>query len=220
VLYQQNRPSTLTVLLAASTLAAVFALASSHYSFGMAAMASSLAMCGGALALARGLSKRDHSFPANVLDAFERAGTEDNSDDDDDDDDDDRAWGASAPAALTTIEMQVLNYFSSVTHLLPKSERPAVWAMLGAGKAGGTQFGFTSIRYHLSFLGYAAAFACSRTPCYQGLLRKILDDVIEHLLDHRCWCYMRVYWKGADRDPFFCSENIMYSGHLLQLVTM
>jgi hypothetical protein len=92
--------------------------------------------------------------------------------------------------------------------------------MTGGGKFGGTQLGFTSVRYHLAFLGYAVAVCASRTPAYQGLLRRVLDDVIEHLLDYRCWCYVKTYWSGADAHPFKCSENIMYHGHLLQLVVM
>ena len=54
-----------------------------------------------------------------------------------------------------------------------------------------------------------------RTPSYPQLLQRILGSVIEHLLDHRCWCYVRIYWSNRtksghnDAHPFWCRENIM-----------
>jgi hypothetical protein len=92
--------------------------------------------------------------------------------------------------------------------------------MTGGGKFGGTQLGFTSVRYHLAFLGYAVGLCASRTPAYQGLLRRVLDDIIDHLLDYRSWSYVKTYWSGSNAHPFLCDENIMYHGHLLQLVVM
>ncbi len=78
-----------------------------------------------------------------------------------------------------------------------------------------------SLRYQAAFSGYAAALLGMRTPAYPGLTGKILADTIQRLVDRRAWQYIASYWADKPWFPDPCGgENIMYSGHLLQLLAM
>ena len=86
---------------------------------------------------------------------------------------------------------------------------------------GGSQLGVFSIRYQAAFSGYAFAALGMRIPACPAVTGAGLRSAIDHLLDRRAWAYVSAYWKDK---PFFpdpvVEENIMYSGHLLQLVVM
>ena len=86
---------------------------------------------------------------------------------------------------------------------------------------GGRQFGVYAIRYQAAFCGYAAAALGMRTPAYPGLTGRILDDCIRRLLERRAWEYSRHFWHDPSGMPDpVARENIMYSGHLLQLLVL
>ena len=126
---------------------------------------------------------------------------------------------SSPPKDLTSDELSLLRFFESVTtELLSEEQRDSVWSMRGGVGSQG-QLGFTSIRYHLAFSGYASSTCLSRAPAYTGRLRAILDVLISHMLDERVWCYLDHYWPDV-RDPFLCTENVMWSAHVLSLVAM
>ncbi|CAF4036749.1 unnamed protein product [Rotaria sp. Silwood2] len=73
------------------------------------------------------------------------------------------------------------------------------------------------IRTHI---GYTAAALAHRTPNYRELAIKILKDSIERMLTIKVWGYIDYYWENAPTFPDpVCFENIMYRGHLLQLLT-
>lgn len=58
-----------------------------------------------------------------------------------------------------------------------------------------------------------------RTPAYTAVTGKILKNAIERLIDPASWRYIGGYWKDAPGFPDPCAnENIMYTGHLLQLL--
>ncbi|CAF3789226.1 unnamed protein product [Rotaria sp. Silwood1] len=85
----------------------------------------------------------------------------------------------------------------------------------------GPQLGLDSIRYALAHVGYTAAALAYRTPNYRELALKILKDSIERMLTIKVWGYIDTYWKKVPTFPDpVCFENIMYSGHLLQLLTL
>ncbi|CAF1257316.1 unnamed protein product, partial [Rotaria sordida] len=78
-----------------------------------------------------------------------------------------------------------------------------------------------SIRYSLAHIGYTAAALAYRTPNYLELAIKILKDSIERMLNIKVWGYIDRYWKNVHTFPDpVCHENIMYSSHLLQLLTL
>lgn len=86
---------------------------------------------------------------------------------------------------------------------------------------GGRQLGVSSIRYQAAFAGYAFAALGQRTPAYPVLAGAGLSNAIALLLDRNAWAYVPHYWKDK---PWFpdpvAEENIMYSGHLLQLLVL
>ncbi|CAM4759005.1 unnamed protein product [Rotaria magnacalcarata] len=85
----------------------------------------------------------------------------------------------------------------------------------------GSQLDLDAIRYPLAHIGYTAAALAHRTPNYRELAIKILKDTIERMLTIEVWGYIDHYWKKAATFPDPVSyENIMYSGHLLQLLTL
>ena len=147
----------------------------------------------------------------------------------------------SDPPAVTEAEMELLRFFSRITWRLggdPESGGAAArlarwrgawgaarraggtWGMVGGGKAGGTQLGFTSIRYHVAFVAYAVALVGSRTPAFQGLQRRTLGACLAMLLQYEVWSYCKTYWRGQEARPFECGENIMWTGHVLQTAVL
>ena len=124
------------------------------------------------------------------------------------------AWWEDPPP-LTAEEMGYARYLASVTWQLPRPRWMECW------NVGGQQYGVFSVRYQAAFSGYAFAALGVRTPACPANAAAGLRNAIDHLLERRAWAYVRGYW--ADK-PWFpdpvADENIMYSGHLLQLVVM
>ncbi|MFA5204757.1 MAG: hypothetical protein WC708_10185 [Lentisphaeria bacterium] len=119
------------------------------------------------------------------------------------------------PAPLTADEAAGLQWLAEVTCRLPEARRDEVW------KVGGDQYGVYSIRYQAAFAGYAAAALGMRTPAYPGLTAAILRDTTGRLIDRRAWSYIQGYWGKKPWFPDPCRrENVMYSGHLLQLAAL
>ncbi len=117
------------------------------------------------------------------------------------------------PTPLSDEELGYQSWLSHVTWALPAAEEGGYWGI------GGGQYGLDSVRYHAAFAGYAAAAIGLRTPAYTGVTGKILKNAIERLIDPQAWKYIGGYWKDAPGFPDPCAnENIMYTGHLLQLL--
>ena len=91
-------------------------------------------------------------------------------------------------------ERKILNYFYYISHELRSNDtkRGEIFAMKGGKK----QLGFTSIRYHLGFCGYASAVACAKLSAYPSHIKEILSALIEHMLDYSVWCYSVEMWPG------------------------
>ena len=124
------------------------------------------------------------------------------------------AWWTNAPP-LTCDELGYLRWIERVTWRTPRERWNEHWQI------GGRQLGPSSIRYQAAFAGYASAAIAMRTPAYTGRTRRILESCLEHLIDRRAWAYVETYWR--DRPTFpdpVAHENIMYSGHLLQLLVL
>lgn len=123
--------------------------------------------------------------------------------------------GTEVTDGLTDKQLAVLRWFHEVTAANKGENR---WKHFYEEPG---QLGLTSIRYHLAFMGYAAAALASKTPAYRDVYAKILDDIIRRMLDKKVWEFVKRYWSGKDffPDPVYF-ENIMYSGHLAQLMTL
>ena len=78
-----------------------------------------------------------------------------------------------------------------------------------------------AVRYPLSFIGYTAAALVYKTPGYRELSVRILENVIQRLLEEHQFKYIEVYWKHEKTFPDpVAHENIMYSGHLAMLMAL
>lgn len=119
------------------------------------------------------------------------------------------------PAPLTEDEVAGLRWLAHITHQLPTDEDAAYWGF------GGKQYGITAIRYQAAFSGYAASLLGMRTPAYIGQSDRILQSLIARMVAKPTWAYIRGYWKDKPWYPDPCAhENIMYSGHVLQLLAL
>lgn len=107
---------------------------------------------------------------------------------------------------------------------------PGDWRFMGADEPG--QGGFDSYRYQLAMMSYAVALAQYHyTPAWREVHAGIDARLIEKMLRFDVWGYWELTsrgYKGLDPtmtelregwiDPVR-DENIMYSGHLFQMVT-
>ncbi|UJR20078.1 hypothetical protein I4U23_023210 [Adineta vaga] len=127
---------------------------------------------------------------------------------------------SSSDSILSEKELKLIRYLSYLTHLQTTSTTNITWN--GWEKNyDGPQLGLDSIRYPLAHIGYTAAALAYRTPNYRELALNILNDTIKRMLTIQVWGYIDQYWKKTSTfpDPVYY-ENIMYSGHLLQLITL
>jgi hypothetical protein len=132
------------------------------------------------------------------------------------------AVDASAPEdsgwqdGLTDRELAIGRWFSQLTFLQDRTVRP--WPHWHND---GKQLGVTSLRYQLAFAGYGCAAMAAQTPAYRELAERQLGDLCERMIDVPVWEYVTHYWKYGDGPPDPClSENVMYTGHLTQLMCL
>ncbi|MEW5945947.1 MAG: hypothetical protein AB1742_07080 [bacterium] len=123
--------------------------------------------------------------------------------------------GTENAAGLTDKQLAIQRWFAELTFLNEGGDGWEGWYVHE------NQLGLESIRYSLAFLGYAAAAMAYKTPAYREATARILDDSVRRMVEKRVWDFIEVYWKD---DPHFPDpvawENIMYSGHLAQLIAL
>lgn len=115
----------------------------------------------------------------------------------------------------TSEQASLITWISRHTYKLEPERLEEVWGM-GAESC---QMAFTSRRYHLAFAFYATVVAFQHVPCYVQEARRILDWLMIQMLEFKSWSYVRVYWPDQP-NPFDCSENVMWLGHVLAMVTL
>lgn len=124
--------------------------------------------------------------------------------------------GASWGPGLTDRELALGRWFSELTFRQDRTAQP--WP---EWHSEGRQLGVTSLRYQLAFAGYGCAAMAAQTPAYRDLVARQLRDLCERMIDLRVWDYVPVYWKYDDDPPDPCLyENVMYTGHLTQLMCL
>jgi hypothetical protein len=108
---------------------------------------------------------------------------------------------------------------------------PGDWSFMGGREEG--QEGLDAYRYQLGYMAYALALAqYHKTPAYRELYQKALDSLIQKMIRKDVWYYWENTSKGftvtepAQRgrglgwiDPVV-EKNIMYSGHLINMVEL
>lgn len=84
-----------------------------------------------------------------------------------------------------------------------------------------SQTGLDAIRYPLAFAAYASFTTAARTPAYTELAAEQMRDAIERMIRSEVYAYIERYWADEPTypDPVWV-ENVMYSGHLLQMMVM
>jgi hypothetical protein len=117
-----------------------------------------------------------------------------------------------SPNPLTQEEIEYQRYLSKVTWRLPREKWTEVW---GQGETGL----LSPIRFGASFGGYGATLLGMHTPAYPKVTGDILRTCIDHFFDKESWKYIEHTWGKASwfPDPL-ARQNIMYSGHLFQLL--
>jgi len=120
--------------------------------------------------------------------------------------------------ALCEDEQAALRWLEYVTGPLPEAEEQEWWNI------GGHQFGLFSARYNIAFAGYAAAALGMRGDAIQRERTGcILRDCLTRYLKREVWAYSQAknYWGKKPWAPDPCyRENVMYTGHLLQLLAL
>lgn len=119
-------------------------------------------------------------------------------------------------AGLTDRELALARWFSQLTFLQDRSAKPwPTW------HDDGKQLGTSSLRYQLAFAGYGCAAQAAQTPAYRELIQQQLRDLCERMLDVRVWSYVTHYWQYGANPPDPCLyENVIYTGHLTQLMCL
>lgn len=117
---------------------------------------------------------------------------------------------------LTDRELAMQRWLSSLTFLADREATP--WP---EWHDDGDQLGVTALRYQIAFAGYGCAAMAGKTPAYHELVQEQLGDLCQRQIDVRTWYYVTKYWKYADDLPDPCEyENVMYTGHLTQLMCL
>lgn len=115
-------------------------------------------------------------------------------------------------------ERAALKWLEYVTGKLPPEEERRWWNI------GGSQHGLFAKRYNIAFCGYAAsALGCRGDETARHTAGRILDNCISRYLRRDVWSYSqsKSYWGKKPWAPDPCyRENVMYTGHLLQLLAL
>ena len=118
----------------------------------------------------------------------------------------------------TTDERAALKWLDHVTGKMTPAEEKEWWDI------GGTQHGLFAKRYNIAFCGYAAAALGMRgNAAEREIAGRILGNCIERYLKREVWAYSmsKNYWGKKPWAPDPCyRENVMYTGHLLQLLAL
>jgi hypothetical protein len=119
-----------------------------------------------------------------------------------------------------------------VQYLLKLAQQPlGDWSNMGGLEEG--QEGLESYRYQLGYMAYALAIAqYHKTPAYRELYQKAMDNLVRKMIRKDVWYYWEHTSKGGPStnpaqnerglgwiDPVV-EKNIMYSGHLINMVEL
>ena len=119
---------------------------------------------------------------------------------------------------LTEDERAALRWLDYITGEMPYDEEKEWWDI------GGTQHGLFAKRYNIAFCGYAAsALGMHGSETERKIAGRILGNCIERYLKRDVWAYSmsKSYWGKKPWAPDPCyRENVMYTGHLLQLLAL
>lgn len=124
---------------------------------------------------------------------------------------------------------KVLGHLRHIVNL--SRQLPGDWSDMGPYDPG--QEGDDAYRYQLAYMAYTLALTqYHHTPAYRELWRKTFRDLIEKMLRWDVWAYWELTSRGSKLfdpeleklgegwvDPVI-KQNVMYSGHLLMMVSL
>ena len=123
-----------------------------------------------------------------------------------------------AAASLTEDEAAALRWLDHVAGALPPDAEKDWWNI------GGTQHGLFAKRYSIAFCGYAAAALGLRgDEAARKVAGRVLANCLSRYIKREVWAYSmsKSYWGEKPWAPDPCyRENVMYTGHLLQLLAL
>lgn len=132
------------------------------------------------------------------------------------------------PNAYPKLDARQLGHLDNIVRLARQPDSD--WSSMGALEPG--QGGFDAYRYQLAMMSYTLALAQYRyTPAYRELDRETDAQLIHKMLLFDVWGFWEQTSRGAKNfDPSLTvlgegwidpvkDQNIMYSGHLFQMVT-
>lgn len=116
---------------------------------------------------------------------------------------------------LSDRELAIQRWFS---HLTWQQGHEAPWE---GWHDDGSQLGVTAFRYQFAFCAYGCVAMAAKTPAYRDLLQRQLLDLCERMIDRRTWFWTPRYWDYGDDPPDPSKdENVMYTGHLTQMMCL
>lgn len=132
------------------------------------------------------------------------------------------------PRAYRELDDKQLGHLRFIANIAAQNAND--WSRMDSSEAG--QGGFDAYRYQLAMMSYAVNLANYHyTPAYRELHQQTTERLIEKMLRFDVWNFWEQVSRGAKmfdpdlvklsegwRDPVI-KQNIMYSGHLLQMVT-
>jgi hypothetical protein len=142
------------------------------------------------------------------------------------------AFSGSAPVIAEVYPSLSIKELGHVQFLVKLAQQPpGDWSYMGGREEG--QEGMEAYRYQLGYMAYALAFAqYHKTPAYRELYQKALDNLIQKMVRKDVWYYWENTSKGFTVtdppqrgrglgwiDPVV-EKNIMYSGHLINMVEL
>jgi hypothetical protein len=142
------------------------------------------------------------------------------------------AFPASLPVKAEEYPSFSAKELGHVQFLVKLAQQPlGDWSYMGGLEEG--QEGLDSYRYQLGYMAYALALAqYHKTPAYRELYQKALDNLIQKMIRKDVWYYWEHTSKGFTAtnppqkgrglgwiDPVV-EKNIMYSGHLINMVEL
>ena len=142
------------------------------------------------------------------------------------------SYAAGVPAKTSDYPSLSDKELGHVQWLIKLAQQPlGDWSYMGGLEEG--QEGLESYRYQLGYMAYALAIAqYHKTPAYRELYQKAMDSFIQKMVRRDVWSYWEHTSKGAKTtnpglkerglgwiDPVV-EKNIMYSGHLINMVEL
>jgi hypothetical protein len=121
---------------------------------------------------------------------------------------------------LSDKQLGIQRYLAQLTFLSPDLND---WTNWGESVHDVHCDGNTCIRYEIAGLAYAAAILGMKTPSYSQVAEEIMFSSILRMFQPIVWKYIELFDNFKEQESYpdpVAYKNIMYSGHLVQMIAM